>query len=241
MDASPDAEQPEILGMDVLRSQPKEFTRIVGSAGALEGIRMGLGILHMTTIEHIDGVYQKAGILILVGDGEEELHTINVQPRLLLHLANHPFLARLKHVGEAAWEVEGALGGILGTTHTKPFKTLSPCRSLYQGNGGGGGIEIVGKPTRLAVLGLGVVLHEARRTALGTEMELMKGMHNELFCNFVDEVVCVAPAVDEPKDIADIDTDAAGEVAVEADVAGKGIPVAVEGEADEFALAVEHG
>ena len=50
----------------------------------------------------------------------------------------------------------------------------------------------------------------------------------------------MSPLVDEEEDKADIHTDASLERGVEADVARHGLPVAVEGQADELALTVEH-
>ena len=61
-----------------------------------------------------------------------------------------------------------------------------------------------------------------------------------LLLEFFDELLRFAPLVDDEEHIADIDTDAALQVAVEGDVARHSIPVAVEGKAEQFSLAVEH-
>ena len=59
--------------------------------------------------------------------------------------------------------------------------------------------------------------------------------------HFADKVGCVSPFLYEEQNKADIYTDAALKVAVETDVATHGLPVAVEGQSDEFAASVEHG
>ena len=51
----------------------------------------------------------------------------------------------------------------------------------------------------------------------------------------------MAPAIHHEEDVADVDADAAGQLRVEEDVAGERVPVAVEGQANEAVLAVEHG
>ena len=53
-------------------------------------------------------------------------------------------------------------------------------------------------------------------------------------------MICFSPFLHEPQHEADIDADASRDRAVEADVGREGIPVAVEGQADELALAVKH-
>ena len=44
--------------------------------------------------------------------------------------------------------------------------------SFDEGDSGSGGVEVVGETTRLTVLGLLVMLHEAGRPALGAILEL---------------------------------------------------------------------
>ena len=51
----------------------------------------------------------------------------------------------------------------------------------------------------------------------------------------------MSPAVHHEEDEPDVDADATCELLVEEDVAGQTVPVAVERQSDEFALAVEHG
>ena len=51
----------------------------------------------------------------------------------------------------------------------------------------------------------------------------------------------MSPLVHHEEDVADIDTDAAGQLRVKEDVAGKRIPVAIEGQTNELVLAIEHG
>ncbi len=68
-----------------------------------------------------------------------------------------------------------------------------------------------------------------------------KGFAVLLLQEFADEVVGVAPLVDDEEHIAHVDADASLQVAVERDVARHGFPVAIEGQAQQFSLAVEHG
>ena len=51
----------------------------------------------------------------------------------------------------------------------------------------------------------------------------------------------MSPLVHHEEHEADIDADAACQLLVEEDVAREAVPVAVEGESDEFTLTVEHG
>ena len=53
-------------------------------------------------------------------------------------------------------------------------------------------------------------------------------------------MIGLTPFLHEPEHETDVDADATLEVAVEADVAREGIPVAVEGQTYEFTLTIEH-
>ena len=57
--------------------------------------------------------------------------------------------------------------------------------------------------------------------------------------DFLQEAIGVSPLVHQVEHVAHIDTDAACKLAVEVDVRSQAIPVAIEGETDELALAVE--
>ena len=61
-----------------------------------------------------------------------------------------------------------------------------------------------------------------------------------LYADFAQQSLRMAPAVDHEGDEADIYTDASCQTMVEVDVGGQTVPVAVEGEAYEASLAVEH-
>ena len=50
----------------------------------------------------------------------------------------------------------------------------------------------------------------------------------------------MAPTVHHEKHVANIHTDAAGQLTVEVDVAGEAVPVAVEGQSNELTFSVEH-
>ena len=62
-----------------------------------------------------------------------------------------------------------------------------------------------------------------------------------LLCvDFLEQSVGMSPAVHHEEDEADVDADAACQLLVEEDVAGKAVPVAVECQSYQFTLAVEH-
>ena len=86
-----DAEESKVLGVQVFGANPEKFPGIVGGTGTFGGE-------DVAAVEHVDGMYQKTRVFILVGDGEEELHTVNIQTRLFLDLADDTFLAGLEHV-----------------------------------------------------------------------------------------------------------------------------------------------
>ena len=51
----------------------------------------------------------------------------------------------------------------------------------------------------------------------------------------------MTPAVHHEEDEAYVDIDGACQITVEEDIAGQRVPVAIEGQTDEFALAIEDG
>ena len=59
--------------------------------------------------------------------------------------------------------------------------------------------------------------------------------------DFLQQSVGMSPFVHHEEDVADVDSDATGQLGIEGDVAGERIPVAVEGQTDEAVLAVGHG
>ena len=62
-----------------------------------------------------------------------------------------------------------------------------------------------------------------------------------LWKQFLNQIAGFSPFVDDEEDEADIDTDATLQVLVEGYVARHGLPVAVEGQPEQFAAPVEHG
>ena len=58
--------------------------------------------------------------------------------------------------------------------------------------------------------------------------------------NLFNQAVGFAPAFHHVQHVADIYADAAGQLLVEEDIRRKAVPVAIKGQADELALAVEH-
>ena len=84
--------------------------------------------------------------------------------------------------------------------------------------------------------------HQGRRILLRNAPPFVCMVPAEgLEAQLADEAVGLAPAVDEVEHEAYVHADAALQVGVEGDVARHGLPVAVEGQSDELALAVEHG
>ena len=65
---------------------------------------------------------------------------------------------------------------------------------------------------------------------------------SELFgINLFNQSVCMSPTVHHEQHVADIDIDGTCQLTVEEDVAGQWVPVAVEGQTQQFALAIEDG
>lgn len=58
---------------------------------------------------------------------------------------------------------------------------------------------------------------------------------------FLDQVTGAAEFVDAPEDIANIHADRAVEILIEGDLVAQGLVVAVECQADEFTVAIQHG
>ena len=105
-----DAEESELLWMNVFDRYPQAVCGIVGS-------------LYLTIVGdmdqevHINGVDAETTIHIDIGTGIEIFHVINIKACLLFDLTPHTFLCRLIHIHETAWQVKGALGWFFGTTH----------------------------------------------------------------------------------------------------------------------------
>ena len=59
--------------------------------------------------------------------------------------------------------------------------------------------------------------------------------------HFFQQTVGVSPLIHEVYHVANVDADATCELAVEPDVRRERVPVAIEGETDEAALAIKHG
>lgn len=58
--------------------------------------------------------------------------------------------------------------------------------------------------------------------------------------NLFDKAVGFAPGLHHVEHVADVDTNAASQLLVEEDVRAQAVPVAIKGQTDEFALAIEH-
>lgn len=145
MDGLSDRAQSETFDIDLTKRHPETFCRIVGC--------MNLVSLHMADIEHIEGMNIHARVTIDVRNGEKILHLADFQTRLFLDFADDALLACLVVVNEAAWQVKGALGGFLATTHNEQ---LTPTVQ-NEGCRGRTGILVVGEPAVRTVLAFEVV------------------------------------------------------------------------------------
>lgn len=89
--------------------------------------------------------------------------------RLLEHLTRHALLGSLKHITEAAREVESTLGGLFGTPTDQQFILIID----DNGNRSSRRIKVIDKATLLATIGLLVVIRKCT-TTLRTIVEGME-------------------------------------------------------------------
>ena len=118
---------------------------------------------------HIEGVDTHAAIHIDIGRGEEVLDVFDIEPCLFLYLTTHTLLYGLIHVAETARQVEGSLGGFLGTSDNQQLIVVVDdecCRSRA-------GIGVVSETTVPALLALEVVHLKVRTATNGTVLEYL--------------------------------------------------------------------
>ena len=161
----PDGFKPEVVHAQFTHGDVTQLGRVVHGTG-------GPPVRHRAAEEDVDGMDQKAGIQVGVGQGEEEFRARHVQPRLFFHLAGHSLLAALEAVAEAARQVERPLARVFPPAADQQLVAVVH----DDGYCGCAGVEIISEAAVFTMLRFLVVLHEARRAALGAEAELGERM-----------------------------------------------------------------